>query len=69
MKVKELISILKELNQDLMVVVDGHVGGIDEVAYVDGVHLKLNVNKSRIYGPHEQVSTKEESDCCAVRIV
>jgi hypothetical protein len=69
MKVKELIAILSKLDQELFVVTNGYEGGIEDITYVECIYLKLNVNEGYYYGPHEEVKTEEESECCAVKIV
>ena len=53
MKVKELVAELLELDQEVMVVVDGYEGGYSD-PNVGNVELTLNVNKEYYYGNHEE---------------
>lgn len=53
MKVHELIDLLKQQDQNAMVVVSGYEGGCTEVTCVGRTHLDLNVNSAWYYGEHE----------------
>lgn len=53
MKVKELIEVLSQLDPELMVVVHGYEGGVNEVDRCDVYDIELNVNTEWYYGKHE----------------
>ena len=53
MKVKELIEKLSQLDPELMVVVHGYEGGVDEVTDYGLCDIELNVNTAWYYGKHE----------------
>jgi hypothetical protein len=53
MKVKELIEKLSQLDPELMVVVSGYEGGVDEVDSCGLSEIELNVNTQWYYGKHE----------------
>jgi len=53
MKVKELIEVLSQLDPELMVVVRGYEGGVNEVDQCDVYDIELNVNTAWYYGKHE----------------
>ena len=53
MKVKELIEVLSQLDPELMVVVHGYEGGVNEVDRCDVYDIELNVNTAWYYGKHE----------------
>ena len=56
MKVKELIEQLKQLNPELMVVVRGYEGGVNEVVSYEECNIALDANKGDwYYGRHEVV--------------
>ena len=54
MNVRTLIEHLSKLDPELMVVVSGYEGGVDEVDLLEPVKLKLNVNTKWYYGKHEE---------------
>lgn len=55
MTVAGLIDCLKTMPQDLMVVVNGYEGGVNELKDpIPVVHLVLNVNTAWYYGRHEE---------------
>lgn len=54
MNVKELIKELKKLPQDLMVVINGYEGGVDEFGTIKKIRIDLNVNDEWYYGSHEE---------------
>lgn len=54
MKVKELIKMLSEQDQESMVVISGYEGGVNELENVNSVVVELNVNNSWYYGKHER---------------
>ena len=53
MKVKELIEALSQLDPELLVVVHGYEGGVNEVDRCDVYDIELNVNTEWYYGKHE----------------
>lgn len=53
MKVKELIELLSQLDPELMVVVAGYEGGVDEIKKYKLCNIELNVNDDWYYGKHE----------------
>ena len=53
MKVKELIEKLSQLDPELMVVVAGYEGGVDEMDKFELCNIELNVNDDWYYGKHE----------------
>jgi len=53
MKVSELITKLRELDQDKMIVINGYEGGCDFPASLEKANIMLNVNKEWYYGKHE----------------
>ena len=59
MKVKELIEKLSQLDSELMVVVRGYEGGVNEVTHCELCNVALNVNKEWYYGKHETLSDNE----------
>jgi len=56
MRVKELIQELSKLPEDLIVVVRGYEGGINELRDVESMEIALNVNTAWYYGKHEDAS-------------
>ena len=59
----ELIEMMSEYPNETMVVVSGYEGGKKDVTEVDQIKLKLNVNDSWYYGPHEE---EEDGDTVAI---
>jgi len=56
MTVGELIAKLQEFDQDMMVIVDGYEGGVDELRHVQTASIALGYNaESWYYGDHEIV--------------
>ena len=53
MKVKKLIELLSQMNPELMVVVAGYEGGVDEIDKFEMCDIELNVNTEWYYGKHE----------------
>ena len=53
MKIKELIEVLSQLDPELLVVVHGYEGGVNEVDRCDVYDIELNVNTEWYYGKHE----------------
>lgn len=53
MKVKELIESLSQMNPELLVVVAGYEGGVDEIDKFKMCDIELNVNTEWYYGKHE----------------
>ena len=60
MKVKELIEALSQLDPELMVVVAGYEGGVDEIDKFEMCDIELNVNTEWYYGKHEVLEKGEE---------
>jgi len=56
MKVKELIEVLSQLDPELMVVVAGYEGGVNEVSDYGLCDIELNVNDEWYYGKHEMLA-------------
>ena len=56
MKVKQLIEVLSQLDPDLMVVVAGYEGGVNEVDKSELCDIELNVNDEWYYGKHEMLA-------------
>ena len=64
MKVKELIELLSQMNPELLVVVAGYEGGVDEMDKFEMCDIELNVNTEWYYGKHEILEkepTKKDS--------
>jgi len=59
MKVKELIETLSQMDSELMVVVAGYEGGVDEMDKYELCDVELNVNTEWYYGKHEALSDKD----------
>jgi hypothetical protein len=62
MKVKELIETLSQLDPELMVVIGGYEGGVDEVSRYELCNIELNVNDAWFYGKHEVLSDKDKPE-------
>ena len=60
MKVKELIEALSQLDPELMVVVAGYEGGVDEIDKFEMCDIELDVNTEWYYGKHEVLEKGEE---------
>jgi hypothetical protein len=56
MKVKQLIEVLSRLDPELMVVVHGYEGGVNEVDKSELCDIELNVNDEWYYGKHEMLA-------------
>lgn len=56
MKVRELIEKLQQFDPEMMVVLDGYEGGVDELKYVQSANVALNFNEEGYYGKHEPVT-------------
>lgn len=56
MKVKELIEVLSQLDSELMVVVAGYEGGVNEIKKYKLCDIELNVNDEWYYGKHEMLA-------------
>ena len=64
MKVKELIELLSQMDPELMVVIKGYEGGVDEMDKFEMCDIELNVNTEWYYGKHEILEkepTKKDS--------
>ena len=59
MKVKELIEKLSQLDPELMVVIHGYEGGVNEVSDCGLCNLWLNANDEWYYGRHETLSENQ----------
>jgi hypothetical protein len=68
MKVKDLIEKLQSFDPELIVVVKGYEGGVDEAEYAADVSLKLNAHTEWYYGKHEVTLNDEPFDCEAIYI-
>lgn len=69
MTVKQLMEQLSNLDPEMMVVISGHEGGVDEASYVDQVKIKLDRHSEWYYGDHEITNGALGSfDCEAVYI-
>jgi len=68
MTVKELIAELQKFeNQDLLVVVDGYEGGLDDITKVKRVKMLKNFNTGRkgdvfYWGIHEEIDDRTDYD-------
>ena len=60
MKVKELIETLSQLDPELMVVVAGYEGGVNEMDKYELCDVELNANDEWYYGKHEILEKGEE---------
>ena len=60
MKVKELIELLSQLDPELMVVIGGYEGGVDEIDKFEMCDIELNVNTEWYYGKHEVLEKGDE---------
>ena len=56
MKVKKLIELLSQMDPELMVVVAGYEGGVNEVDKSELCDIELNVNDEWYYGKHEMLA-------------
>ena len=66
MKVKELIKKLESFDPELMVIVSGYEGGVDEVKYAANVKIKLDVHTEWYYGEHEVANRNDDPFDCEV---
>ena len=60
MKVKKLIELLSQLDPELMVVIIGYEGGVDEMDKYELCDVELNVNTEWYYGKHEILEKGEK---------
>ena len=60
MKVKELIETLSQMDPELMVVVAGYEGGVDEMDKYELCDVELNVHTEWYYGKHEVLEKGDE---------
>ena len=60
MKVKKLIETLSQLDPELMVVIIGYEGGVDEMDKYELCDVELNVNTEWYYGKHEILEKGEK---------
>ena len=68
MNVKELIAELQKCDPDMMVVIHGYEGGVNEVGLVEGVGVKLNANTAWYYGKHEETFRDEKPDALVIKL-
>ncbi|MET0626588.1 MAG: hypothetical protein ABW250_26875 [Pyrinomonadaceae bacterium] len=68
MTARELVDILQGFDPDARVVIHGHAGGYDDVAGVDEIPLRLNVNSEGGRGAHEYPEEGETADGVALLI-
>lgn len=64
MTVLELINKLGEFHLDMLVVVDGYEGGLDDPQYPELCVIHLNQNSEWYYGKHEQCEQGETCTYC-----
>ena len=69
MKVKELIEQLKQLNPELMVVVRGYEGGVNEVISYEECNIALDANEEWYYGRHEIVEDESDNTIKGVKLI
>jgi hypothetical protein len=62
MKVKWLIEELQKCDPDMMVVVSGYEGGVDELSKIKRIDVALNVNTDWYYGKHEEIITVNDAE-------
>lgn len=62
MKVKDLIAQLQTYDPDLMVVVSGYEGGVEEAGYTSEHTIALNVNEDWYYGSHEMINKDDQHE-------
>lgn len=62
MKVKELIEVLKQQDQDLRVVVDGYEGDFDEVTHIEFIPIKLNKKHKPWMGEFSEVHLDDSDE-------
>jgi len=60
MKVKELIEKLSQLDPELMVVVHGYEGGVNNIDKCILCDIELNVNTEWYYKKHEVLLNKDK---------
>jgi hypothetical protein len=69
MKVKGLIEKLQSFDPELIVVISGYKGGVDEVECAVDVSLKLDAHAEWYYGKYEVVECETMPiDCNAIYI-
>lgn len=69
MNVKQLIEKLSHLDPEMMVVISGYEGGVDEASSIDEIKIKLDTNDAWYYGAHEVVDHDESIfDCKGIHI-
>jgi hypothetical protein len=61
MKVKELMNILRKLDPDMRVMVNGFEEGYDDVAYCGIEEMALDVYEEEMHGPHERADHLENA--------
>ena len=54
--VGELIARLEGYPRDVRVVINGYEGGVRDLSKAAPIHLMLDVNTERYYGPHEKAN-------------
>jgi hypothetical protein len=69
MKVKQLIEKLQSYDPEIMVIIGGYEGGVDEAKHAIDVKIKLDVYTEWYYGKHEVVHIDSDPfDCKAIFI-
>ena len=69
MNVKQLIEKLSAYDPEMMVIVSGYEGGVNEAEYAADVKIKLNVYTEWYYGKHDVTySDADPFDCKAIYI-
>ena len=61
MKVKELIEKFSQLDPELMVVIRGYEGGVNEVTDYGLCNIWLNANDEWYYGKHEDANMVDKT--------
>lgn len=62
MKVKDLIAQLQTYDPDIMVVVSGYEGGVEEAWGTSEHTIALNVNEDWYYGSHELINEEDRHE-------
>ena len=60
MNVKQLIEVLSKMDSELMVVVHGYEGGVNEVGSCNLCDIELNLNTAWYYGKHETLLNNDK---------
>jgi hypothetical protein len=68
MTVGQLIEKLQACDPELMVVVNGYEGGVNEAENAAQVKIRSNVNTKWYYGTHDVICNEDPFDCEAFHI-